>query len=195
MAEGKVTASLRLLVIGGSAGSLEPLLRILPALDATMHAAIILVLHRKPSKEDILVSLLTSRTNWQVKEAEEKEKILPQHLYIVPGDYHLLIENDHTLSLDVSEKINFSRPSIDVTFDAAARTFKDKLVALLLSGANADGAAGMQKVKAFGGVTMVQDPADAEVDFMPRQAIETGEIELVLPTDKIASHINRIMAE
>lgn len=193
MAENEVKKPAYLIVVGGSAGSLEAILKILPALKTGLDMAIIIVVHRKPSSDTILVNLLNSRLDMPVKEAEEKEPILRSHIYIVPADYHLLIENDFTISLDVSEKINHSRPSIDVTFESAAAAAGQKLIAVLLSGANADGAEGMRKVKTKGGYCIVQDPRTAEVDYMPRQAINQAEVDKILPAEHIALYINQLL--
>src|SRR5688500_3447281 len=111
-----------LLVIGGSAGGLEAILQILPALKREPSLAVVLVLHRRGG-ESMLTELLQDKTAWNVKEAEEKEPIEPGTLYIAPADYHLLIEKDRTFSLDYSEKIHYSRPAIDVTFETAAEVY------------------------------------------------------------------------
>jgi len=107
---------IQLIVIGGSAGSLDVILKVIPALRPHLPVAILIVTHRKASSEDLLVDLLNSRGTWPVREAEEKEPVAPNAIYVAPSDYHLLIEKDFTFSLDVSEKVNYSRPSIDITF-------------------------------------------------------------------------------
>src|SRR5262245_45218533 len=106
MAEDKIKHHIDVAVIGGSAGSLEGILTILPALSTRLAIAIVIVLHRKPGSDGLLVELLESKITWPVKEAEEKEPILPGNVYVAPSDYHLLIEADHTFSLDDSEKVN-----------------------------------------------------------------------------------------
>ena len=116
--------------------------------------------------------MFSSRTKLKVKEVEDKDYILPGHVYIAPPDYHLLLEDENTFSLDASEKIYFSRPSIDVTFESVAEVFGAAVIGILLSGANADGAIGLSKIQQAGGFTIVQDPESAEVDYMPRQAID-----------------------
>jgi two-component system chemotaxis response regulator CheB len=131
---------IELLIIGGSAGSLEVIMKAFPELQ-NLPFAIIIVLHRKRNTDTALIDLLAARTRIPVIEAAEKESIANGNLYIAPADYHLLIESDRTFSLDFSEKINFSRPCIDVTFQTAAETYKDTLACLLLSGASADGRA------------------------------------------------------
>lgn len=178
------------LIIGGSAGSLEVLLKVLPFLNVDIELAIIIVLHRKTGPGDLLTSLLSSRTKLPVKEAEEKEAVNVGTVYLAPPDYHLLIENDHTFSLDHFEKINYSRPSIDVSFQSAAEVYKNGLAGLLLSGANADGMAGLQQIKKYGGLTAIQEPESAAVSFMPLHALLNVKIDSVLTIKDMASFIN-----
>ncbi len=137
-----------MLAIGGSAGSLEFIIRTLPLFWTSLGIAVIIVLHRKSNGDSTLTNLLATRTSLVVKEVEEKESILPGVIYIAPPDYHVLIEKDYTFSLDYSEKVNYSRPSIDITFESAADVYGQRLACLLLSGSNADGVAGMKAVKA-----------------------------------------------
>ncbi len=117
-----------------------------------------------------------------------------KRIYIAPSDYHLLIEKDFTFSLDVSEKVNYSRPSIDNTFESAAEVYGEGLVAILLSGANADGVAGMRRVRLHGGTCVVQDPSTAEVSCMPAQAIEQGVAHHILPAEEMAAFIDTLFA-
>ncbi|RFS18985.1 chemotaxis protein CheB [Chitinophaga silvatica] len=181
-----------LIAIGGSAGGLQPVLTLLPELSADLNAAIIIVLHRQNHNASVLPELLAARTSWTVKEAAEKEPLESGTIYIAPADYHLLIETDHTLSLDDSEKVNFSRPSIDVTFSTAAMAYKSHMTAILLSGANADGVDGLMDVNDAGGITAVQDPTTAEVDYMPKQALEQVKIAHILTPQDMATFINSI---
>lgn len=192
MAQDLLKQAIKLIIIGGSAGSLDVILKLIPALQPTLPFAIILVTHRKPTSDDILVELLNTRTSWTVKEAEEKEPILPNIIYVAPADYHLLLEKSQTFSLDVSEKVNYSRPSIDITFESAAEVYTSSLLTILLSGANADGVEGMQQVKRRGGFCVVQDPATAEVAFMPQQAIDKVDVDKILPAGELAAFINSL---
>jgi two-component system chemotaxis response regulator CheB len=180
------------LIIGGSAGSLDVLLKVLPILDPTLSFPIIIVIHRKHGSDSLLPNLLSSRTRLTVKEVDEKEVISAGHVYIAPSDYHLLIEQDRTFSLDYSEKINYSRPSIDVTFQTAAEVYKSKLACLLLSGSNSDGVIGLQTVKSWGGLVLIQDPDSAQVAYMPAQAKLHVEIDQILTIEKIGEFINSI---
>ncbi|WGQ07769.1 chemotaxis protein CheB [Pedobacter gandavensis] len=177
-------------IIGGSAGSLEVLLKVLPAVDPGLSFPIVIVIHRKHGADSLLPGLLSSRTAMPVKEADEKEMMVPGTIYIAPSDYHLLIEMDHTFSLDYSEKVNYSRPAIDVTFQTAAETFKEELVCLLLSGSNADGVNGLATVKQWGGIAVIQDPDSAQVAYMPEQARKNVAIDRILRIEEIAAFIN-----
>lgn len=179
-----------ILMIGGSAGSLDALLQFVPQLKNGLELAIVIVLHRKGGQDSALVDLLATKTKLPVKEVEEKELVVPNHIYIAPADYHLLFEKDKSFALDASEKVNHSRPSIDVAFSAAADVFGKTVCGLLLSGANADGAEGLGIIKAAGGLTAIQDPDTAEVSYMPQAALDTGAIDKVLKTSEIAAFIN-----
>jgi two-component system chemotaxis response regulator CheB len=181
------------LVIGGSAGSLEVLLKLLPDLRADLSFPIIIVVHRKKGSDFLLADLLSSRTPLAVKEVEEKELIMPKTIYIAPSDYHLLIEKEQTFSLDYSEKVNFSRPSIDVTFQSAAEVYGEKLACLLLSGSNADGVYGLKAVKNYHGLALAQDPDSASVRYMPEQAILKVKIDSILAPENMANYINSLV--
>jgi two-component system chemotaxis response regulator CheB len=180
------------LVIGGSAGSLDVLLRVLPVLDEALTFPIIIVIHRKHGSDSLLPDLLSSKTRLKVKEVEEKEPICAGTIYIAPSDYHLLIEQDQTFSFDYSEKINYSRPAIDVTFQTAAEVFKTKLACLLLSGSNSDGVSGLKTVKMWGGLAIIQDPDSAQVSYMPAQAKLHVKIDKILSIENIGEFINSL---
>src|SRR5690606_6866641 len=122
---------------GGSAGSLEVILKFLPEIRNPIDSALIFILHRKSTQaDDVLTHLFSSKSDLPVKEAEDKEIILPNRVYLAPAGYHLLIEKERTFSLDISEKVNYSRPSIDITFFTAAEAFGKNLIGVLLSGGN-----------------------------------------------------------
>jgi len=193
MAETLIHGKCSALIIGGSAGSLDVLLEIFPNLSAGINFPIIVVTHRKSGNDSLLTDLLKNRTSLIVQEAEEKSKLLPGYIYIVPADYHLLIENNHTISLDYSEKVNYSRPSIDVTFQSAAEIFKDELVCMLLSGSNADGVEGLKTVKKYGGLAVVQNPETAIMPYMPQQALNYAEPSITLDSFKMAAFINGLI--
>jgi two-component system chemotaxis response regulator CheB len=178
------------LIIGGSAGSLDVLLKVLPLLDPALSFPIVIVIHRKHGTDSLLPELLSGRTRLIVKEVDEKEPVVAGRVYIAPSDYHTLIEQDHTFSLDYSEKINYSRPAIDATFQTAAEVYGEKLVCLLLSGSNADGVNGLKSVNLWGGTAIIQDPATAQVAYMPEQAAIHAKIDYTLRIEDMAEFIN-----
>lgn len=180
----------KLLVIGGSAGSLQVLLGILAAIRSGFPLPLLVVLHRNGVFESSLEDLLSSRTDLPIKEVEEKEPVLPGIAYICPADYHVLIEKDHTFSLDYSERVHYSRPSIDVSFRSAADVYGEGLISVLLSGGNVDGSEGTQYVQERGGTTIVQDPATAEVPYMPQQAISLVKVDFILPAGELPAFLN-----
>jgi len=190
MEESGLMAQCSAFIIGGSAGSLDVLLKVLPHVKTSIPFPIIIVVHRKHGADSLLPVLLSTRTKLPVKEVDEKEMILPGTVYVAPSDYHLLIEQDETFSLDYSEKINYSRPSIDATFQTAAEVYKTKLACLLLSGSNADGVNGLKTVKNWGGTALIQDPESAQVAYMPNQAKLNVQIDHILPIEDMAEFIN-----
>jgi two-component system chemotaxis response regulator CheB len=192
MAENRLTTSFKAVVIGGSAGSIEVLLKLLPALSSPLPVTIIIVLHRKNSTDSSLADLLASKTKIRVQEVEDKDPILPGAIHLAPADYHLLLEREEVFSLDDSEKVNYSRPSLDVTFESAADVYGSSLVGILLSGANADGTAGLNLIKSRGGVLIAQKPETAQSGFMPRHAIQNAPIDHVLDVDEMAVFINSL---
>jgi two-component system chemotaxis response regulator CheB len=173
-------SKMKLLVIGGSAGGLSMVLKIIPLLKRTMDLAVVIVFHRKHSEDNVLIDVLSKRTTFSVKEADDKDLLTPGTILVAPADYHLLLEKDGTITLDDSEKINYSRPSIDVTFESAAEAFPDSLTCVLLSGANADGVAGLVATRKAGARVVIQSPASAEVSYMPQSAIDKVKADLII---------------
>lgn len=192
MAETLKPTGCRALIIGGSAGSLDVLLEVFPSLNSGLLFPIVIVIHRKSGGESLLTDLLQNRSTLNVTEAEEKQKLKPGHVYIAPADYHLLVEQDESFSLDYSEKINYSRPSIDVTFQSGAEVYKDDLFCLLLSGSNADGVEGLKTVKEWNGKVIVQNPKTAIMPYMPQQAILSIKADFILNADEMADFINNL---
>lgn len=192
MEKNQTSGGNKIVVIGGSAGSLEVLLHLLPRLNKNLSVPVIIVIHRKASNDDVLTNLLNSKTSLLVKEAEEKEAIKPGCVYICPANYHLLIETDFTLSLDYSEKVNFSRPSIDVTFQSAADACEAGTTCILLSGGNNDGTKGLLFTQMKGGKTIVQNPDTAEVPYMPQEAIALNAADLIVNKEDLYQIINSL---
>ncbi|HVX26435.1 MAG TPA: chemotaxis protein CheB [Parafilimonas sp.] len=183
----------KLVVIGGSAGSLDIILKIIAEAPLS-NIVYIIIVHRRNDNDSVLTNLFSSRTRFKVKEVEDKDNILPGYMYVAPADYHLLLEDEKTFSLDASEKIYFSRPSIDVTFESVAEVFGNAAIGILLSGANADGALGLKRIQEAGGFTIVQSPESAEVDYMPKQAIEQLEPNAIINADDIPNFLNSIIS-
>lgn len=181
-----------LVIIGGSAGSLQVVLDLIKNLDAELGFPILLVVHRKAQSTSILPTLLEQFSKMRVEEVEDKSEMEKDCIYIVPADYHLLFESKKKVSLDASEKVNYSRPSIDVTFRSAAETFGENVVAILLSGANADGVEGLQYIKRNEGQVWIQDPETAEVDYMPKQAMQNVEFDCLFEPKDLAEKVKSL---
>jgi two-component system chemotaxis response regulator CheB len=189
MEKDSVVSDFKVVIIGGSAGSLQVLMKILPELTTIHSYALIIVLHRKSSDDSTLEELIALKTKVKVKEVEDKVAVLPGFIYVAPSDYHLLFEKSNVLSLDISEKINYSRPSIDVSFQSAAEVYQSNLTGIILSGANVDGTIGLMAIKDYGGRTIVQDPLTAEVPFMPNHAIENAEPDEIRDVDGLIEYL------
>lgn len=185
MEENKIISGCKVVIIGGSAGGLNALMNILPELPPLNGFAIVIVLHRKSTDDQTLEELLTLKSSVPVKPIEDKVPLLPGFVYITPSNYHLLFEKDDFLALDTSEKINYSRPSIDVSFESAAEVYGPSLVGILLSGSNSDGTVGLKAIQAAGGTIVVQNPESADMPFMPNNAILNTNPDFILDTQQI----------
>lgn len=185
----------RAIVIGASAGGMDAIKSILMPLQEGFSAPILIVQHLSPHSDGYMAKYLNELCKINVKEADEKEKILPGNAYIAPANYHLLIEKDETLSLTVDPKVNYSRPSIDILFESAAEVYENELIGIILTGGNGDGSKGLKMIKEFGGITIVQDPSTAEADFMPRAAIKASEVDYILSLNKISNKLIKLMGD
>lgn len=179
-------------VIGASAGALEALSAILPKLPATFTLPIIIVVHIPPERSSVLADLFRAKCRLPVQEAEDKEPIVPGTIYFAPPDYHLLIEANKCLALSSDEPELFSRPSIDVLFETAADAYGTGLIAIILTGANHDGAKGLRAVIDAGGAALVQDPDGAFASAMPEAAIRRCPESRVGSLDQIASYLQEV---
>jgi len=188
MAQTEINNS-KLIVIGGSSGSLQVIIYILENLPDDYPIPVLLIIHRSNVNDSMLPDLLVQKSKLTVREVEEKDKIISSCVYLAPADYHVLIENDETFTLDYSEKLNYSRPSIDVSFISAARIYGRNLTGILLSGANEDGAEGLKEIKEQGGHTIIQHPNEALVSYMPLQASHKSKIDEVLNTGEITRYL------
>lgn len=174
------------IVIGASYGGMEAIKTLVKSLPSNFKIPVIIVLHIGNNTIHSYLSLLNSKTHFTVKEAEEKEQITPRFIYFAPPNYHLQIENNFTFSLSTDEKVNFSRPSIDVLFETAAWTYKNDLLGILLTGSNSDGAAGLKTIKKYGGTTIVENPETAFAKTMPNSAVKKEEPSFILNLEDIA---------
>ena len=184
--------SIEAVVIGASAGGFEAMLAILKELPDTYPMPLVAVLHLPDNHESRLAELFGYRLSLQVREARDKESLAPGVLYFAPSGYHLSIENDHSFSLSCEDRVSFARPSIDVLFASAADAYGKALAGVLLTGANYDGAAGLAGMRVAGALTIVQDPASAEVPTMPEAAIRRMAPDLILPLAEIRSLLRRL---
>jgi two-component system chemotaxis response regulator CheB len=175
----------KVLLLGGSAGSFKILFRAIKYLPPNLNKTVIIIIHRKKNFLSEIEKLFAENSRMYLREVGDKESIDNNTIYIAPANYHTLIENETQFSLDVSDAVWYSKPSIDVTFESAADIFKDKCTAILLSGANQDGAKGLLNLRKHGSLTIVQDPADAEMIDMPTAAINIKAADYILKTDEI----------
>jgi two-component system, chemotaxis family, protein-glutamate methylesterase/glutaminase len=178
-----VTRRVELVVIGGSAGAIEVLREVLRRLPANFGSAIAIVVHLPPEGPNLLAEVLASPGAPPMKMAEDKEPIAPGIIYLAVPDYHLLVEAGRTFALSLDERVHFSRPSIDVLFESAAQAYGPALMGIILSGANADGAAGLKAIGDRGGITVVQSLESSEMVAMPAAALQAapGSLELNVP--------------
>lgn len=180
------------IVIGASAGGVDALAILFESLPAGFRPSILVVVHIPPDRPSLLADLYRQRCPLPVREALDKEPVAPGTIYFAPPDYHLLVEKDRTLSLSGDPPVAFSRPSIDVLFESAALAYRDRLLGIVLSGANSDGAQGLATIRRAGGHGWVQSPEDAVADAMPRAAIAGAGAELVLPVRDMAERLTQL---
>ncbi|ADJ64859.1 chemotaxis protein CheB [Herbaspirillum seropedicae] len=185
------------IVIGASAGGVEALSEILPALRRGAAVATMVVLHLPRERPSLLAQIFADRCRQPVVEAQDKEPAQAGVIHFAPPDYHLLVdrsEDGPILAMSNDELVNYSRPAIDVLFESAADVYGPRLLGILLTGGNHDGAAGMQAIARAGGVTVVQSPQQAQVPYMPAQALAMGNIDYVLTLQQIADLLRTLGA-
>jgi len=183
------SSKIEAVVVGGSAGAVDGLIAILSALPTHFSIPVVAVLHLLPTKPSYLVPIFSPQCGMLVKEAEDKEPLAQKTLYLAPPDYHLLLEKPGAISLSVDAPEHFSRPSIDVLFESAADVFGTRLLGILLSGANADGAKGLASIQRHGGLTLVQTPETATAAAMPQAALRLLQPDHVLGVHDIGSFL------
>lgn len=176
-------------VIGCSAGGSAALAKILPQLPAGYELPLIIVQHLHPLQAGLALAYTCDQCVLPIKEAEDKEAIRHGMVYFAPPNYHLMVEDERCFSLSVDEKVNYTRPSIDVLFESASDVYGVELIGVILSGGNQDGAAGLSAIKSRGGITIVQDPQSAEAAFMPKAALAAIDVDFVLTPEKIGKFL------
>jgi two-component system chemotaxis response regulator CheB len=172
--------------IATSAGGLKALTRVLAALPTDFPAAIVVVQHLDPRHRSLMADILNRQTKLRVKEAEAGEVIVPGTVYVAPPDRHVLVDPDGTLTLTQSELVHFVRPSADLLFESVAASYRERVIAAVLTGSGSDGAMGAKAVKEVGGTVIAQDEDSSEFFAMPSAAIHAGAVDFVLPLDEIA---------
>ena len=174
------TRDIDAVAIGASAGGVEVLSALLSALPADCRASFFVVVHIPRERPSLLAEVFRTRCALPVREAEDKEPVQPGTVYFAPPDYHLLLDRGPACALSSDEPVHFSRPSIDVLFDSAADIYGERLIGVILTGANQDGAEGLAAIGRAGGRTVVQDPVSAAVAYLPEAALKQGPVDLVL---------------
>jgi len=178
--------------IGGSAGGIDALSVLLPALPAGMRAAVFVVLHLPRERPSLLTDIFQPRCAVTMREAEDKDPVDAGTVYFAPPDYHLLVDRGPQLALSVDAPVNFSRPSIDVLFESAAEVYTHRLLGIIVSGASEDGAAGLDAIHRAGGCTMVQVPETAHARLMVEAALRRTPVDFVLSLEDIALHLRTL---
>lgn len=180
----------KVVCIGGSAGSFPVVVNILSNVSERYGLPLVMCLHRLKQVKEGFTDALTYKSGMPVKEPYDKERIRAGNAYLAPSNYHLLTEvGDPCFSLSTEEMVKYSRPSIDVLFDSAAFSYRENAVGVLLSGANTDGVNGMERIKAKGGRTVVQEPAECQIDTMPQGAVDREVVDQRLRTDELVEFI------
>ncbi|HEX3915241.1 MAG TPA: chemotaxis protein CheB [Steroidobacteraceae bacterium] len=181
-------------VIGASAGGIEALLMLLPALPPGLRPPVFIVLHLPRDKPSLLAQIFARKCAVPVREAEDKDAVAAGTVYFAPNDYHLLLDDGPQLSLSADDPVHHSRPSIDVLFESAAEIYHDRLMGIILSGANEDGASGLAAIHDAGGLTVVQCPQSARAPHMALCALKLRPADCVLPLDEIAEMLRTLDA-
>ena len=184
--------SYKAVVIGGSAGSFQGIVKILSQLPKNFPIPIIMCLHRLKHVRNGFVEALSIKSVVQVVEPNDKEPIKKGGVYLAPSNYHMSVELGNHFALSTEEMVNNSRPAIDITLGTAAYVYRDKLIGILLSGANRDGGLGMKYIKDKGGLTIVQEPTECMIDTMPRAAMQLTTIDHVMRIDQIVEFLKEL---
>jgi two-component system chemotaxis response regulator CheB len=186
--------SFDIVAVAASAGGLAALSKALSGLPPDFPAAVLVVQHLDPRHRSLMAEILSKRTVLAVKQAAGGETIDPGTVYVAPPDNHLLANGDRTLSLTQTELVHFVRPSADLLFESVAAAYRDRAIAVVLTGSGSDGAMGVEAIKKMGGTVIAQDEGTSQFFAMPGAAIETGKVDFVLPLDEIAPALISLVA-
>lgn len=192
MAKYNIKPEYKAVVIGGSAGSFQGIIRILSSIPEDFSLPIIIAMHRLKHVRHGFVEVVSMKSKLKIVEPEDKEPMRKGMVYLAPANYHLSLELGNYFSLSTEEMVHSSRPSIDITLSSAAYVFRNRLVGILLSGANRDGGMGMKNIKDKGGLTIVQEPTECMIDTMPKAALALTNIDYTLKVDQIIEFINEL---
>lgn len=187
-----ITQKISVVVIGTSAGGIDALKKILPSFKDDKNLSVAVVIHLPARGPNLIPELFKEICSFKVKEAESGETLKKGYIYFSPADYHLSLESNETLSLSSEEPLNFSRPSIDILFDSAAYSFESKVLGILLTGANNDGTAGLNKIHEKSGVCLIQDPAEADYPTMPANAAKNIPASTIMNLKQIKSFLEEL---
>lgn len=182
----------RIVVIGASLGGTQAIGDVLKSLPRDFPLPVAIVQHRNPDSTEILVSMLQKSSPLSVMEVEDKQDMLPGHVFLAPADYHLLVEGDH-FALSTEAPVLYARPSIDVLFESTAHFYGDHAIGVILTGASEDGAQGLAAIKRRGGMTVVQAPESAEARLMPEAAIAATAVDMILPLEDIGAFLTKVV--
>ncbi|MFO5526871.1 MAG: chemotaxis protein CheB [Cuspidothrix sp.] len=182
-----------IVALAASAGGLAALIEILSNLPADFKAAIVVVQHLDPRHPSLMAEILSRRTALKVIQGENGDKLIPGTVYIAPPNNHLLVNTDGKISLSQSEMVHFLRPSADLLFESVAASYKERAIAVVLTGTGNDGAMGVEAIKKMGGTVIVQDQKTAEFPGMPSAAIKTGNVDFILPLPEISSALQTLV--
>ena len=186
-------AAFDIVALAASAGGLKALTDVLAALPSDFPAALVIVQHLDPRHRSLMAEILGKRTALPVSEAREGDRLSPGHAYVAPPNRHLLVNPDRTLSLTQTELVHFVRPSADLLFESAAASYRDRAIAVVLSGSGKDGAMGVKAIKKMGGTVIVQDARTSEFHGMPEAAQQTGMADFVLPLHEIPGALQTLV--
>jgi two-component system chemotaxis response regulator CheB len=189
-----VASAFDVVAVAASAGGLQALSGVLSLLPAEFPAALVVVQHLDPRHRSLMADILSRRTTLKVKQAEEGDELSPGTVHIAPPNKHLLVNPDGTLTLAQSELVHFVRPSADLLFESVAASYKERAIAVVLTGTGSDGTMGVQAIKKMGGTVIAQDEASSEFFGMPGAAIHTGNVDFVLPLKEIPSALVTLVA-